>query len=33
MICALPTMFSNGTMPTWLKRLSVELSRLSPIMK
>src|SRR4029450_10813087 len=33
MICALPTMFSNGTMPTWLNRLSVELSRLSPIMK
>ena len=29
----LPTMFSNGTMPTWLNRLSVELSRLSPIMK
>ena len=34
MICALPMMFSNGTMPTgWANRLSVELSRLSPIMK
>src|SRR5690348_14576017 len=33
MIWALPTIFSNGTIPTWLNRLSVELSRLSPIMK
>ena len=33
MICALPTKFSNGTKPTDEKRLSVELSRLSPIMK
>src|SRR5690242_20069055 len=34
MICALPTRFSNGTKPTSdRKRLSVELSRLSPIMK
>jgi len=34
MICALPTRFSNGTYPTAdSTRLSVELSRLSPIMK
>src|SRR5581483_7674934 len=34
LICALPTRFSNGTKPTSdRKRLSVELSRLSPIMK
>ena len=36
MICALPTRFSAGTMPTPLDcstRLSIELSRLSPIMK
>ena len=34
MIWALPTRFSNGTKPTYdKKRLSVELSRLSPIMK
>src|SRR5438552_3481234 len=33
-ICARPTMFSNGTYPTAdSTRLSVELSRLSPIMK
>src|SRR6187431_3633144 len=33
-ICARPTMFSNGTNPTCdCTRLSVELSRLSPIMK
>src|SRR5215470_18067104 len=34
MICALPMRFSNGTYPTAAStRLSVELSRLSPIMK
>src|ERR1043166_724152 len=34
MICARPTRFSSGTYPTALStRLSVELSRLSPIMK
>jgi hypothetical protein len=33
MMLARPTRFSNGTKPTWSKRLSVELSRLSPIMK
>ena len=34
MTWALPTKFSNGTNPTSdRKRLSVELSRLSPIMK
>ena len=30
---ALPTRFSAGTMPTWAVRLSLELSRLSPIRK
>src|SRR5262245_14359973 len=34
MICARPTMISNGTQPTWPARpLPVELARLSPIMK
>jgi hypothetical protein len=34
MISARPTILSIGTYPTWLStRLSVELSRLSPIMK
>jgi hypothetical protein len=32
MMLARPTRFSSGTKPTW-KRLSLELSRLSPIMK